>query len=231
VNRLRAVIFDFNGVLVDDEALHAEAFIRAMATVGISLTHAAYVSDYLGLDDRECMGAVLKDFECSLAPVELETLFETKCGLYLELLAQTAPFFPGAVQCVEKWSKSVTLAINSGALTHEIEILTERAGIRSCFSALVGADQVPRGKPDPIGYLTALERLRGHTPDLADLQPEQCLVIEDAPRGIRAARAAGMRCLGIGSSRPLADLHQADQAVQTLEEVDLDRLRAIMARP
>ena len=229
--RLRAIIFDFNGVLVDDEALHAEAFIGAMSTIGVPLTHASYVADYLGLDDRECMGAVLSDFQRTLSPDELESLFETKCRLYLELLDAAAPFYPGAAETVQRWASSVALAINSGALTHEIELLTGRAGIRPCFSAVVAADQVPRGKPDPIGYLTALERLRSTSSDLADLQPGECLVIEDAPRGIQAARAAGMRCVGVGTSRPLDDLHEADQAFTALADIDLEQLRAVVARP
>jgi sugar-phosphatase len=123
------------------------------------------------------------------------------------------------------------LAINSGALTHEIELLTGRAGIRDCFAAVVAADQVPRGKPDPIGYLTAFDRLRAALPQLADLTPSECVVIEDAPRGLQAARAAGMGCVGIATSRPMADLAAADAVFAALADVDLAALRAAVSSP
>ena len=87
---------------------------------------------------------------------------------------------------------------------------------------------MPRGKPDPIGYLTALERLRADTESLADLRAEECVVIEDAPRGIRAAKDAGMGCIGVGTSRPLADLDLADHAVAALQDIDLEVLRAVV---
>jgi beta-phosphoglucomutase len=228
---LRAVIFDFNGVLVDDEALHAQAFVQAMATVGVPLTHAAYVADYLALDDKGCMEAVLANFHKDLPPPEREALFHRKCDFYLDLLADAAPFYPGAIDVVRRWSETVPLAINSGALTHEIELLTGRAGIRDCFAAVVAADQVPRGKPDPIGYLTAFHRLRAALPQLADLAPAECVVIEDAPRGLQAARAAGMGCIGIATSRPATDLAAAAAVFGALADVDLAALRAAVSSP
>src|SRR3989442_948144 len=118
----------------------------------------------------------------------------------------------------------VPLAVASGALRHEIELILAQAGLADCFAAIVSAEDVSVGKPSPEGFLRALERLRVRLPDLA---PRDCLVVEDSQPGLEGARRAGMRCLAVTNSYPAAELGGADLIVRSLAEAGWDRLAAL----
>lgn len=218
---LRAVVFDFNGVIIDDEQLHFRAAAEVLGELGLSLSERAYFDDYLALDDKGLFVAVLAD-QRGKAPGAAETaqLVQRKADAYLRLLEGRIRLFPGVVDLVRDLAPVLPLAINSGALRPEIDTVLAWADLTDCFVAIVSAEEVRACKPEPEGYLMALERLRRVRPELADLAAGQCLVIEDAPSGIRAARAAGMRCLAVANSRSAADLAQADWVRPTLEGLD-----------
>jgi HAD superfamily hydrolase (TIGR01509 family) len=228
---LRAVIFDFNGVIIDDEHLHLEAFRIVLATEGISLTETDYTGRYLGFDDRSMLAAVLESEGRTLTAAGLEQLVESKAEAYLKLLEAGIVLFPGVEELVQHLSRELPLAINSGARRHEIELVLQRSGLIGCFTVIVSADEVQTGKPDPEGYLTACRRLRESDPRCNDLEPAQCLVIEDAPSGIEAARSAGMACLAVSHSRPSEDLTGAQEVVSTLKGLDLEHLHLVHQRP
>jgi hypothetical protein len=118
----------------------------------------------------------------------------------------------------------LALAVASGALRHEIELILAQAGLADCFAAIVSAEDVSAGKPSPEGFLCALERLRARLPDLA---PRDCLVVEDSQPGVEGARRAGMRCLAVTNSYPAAALGGADLIVSSLAEAGWDRLAAL----
>lgn len=221
----RLIIFDFNGVIVDDEHLHYRAFAQVLQEDGLTLTEREYFEHYLGLDDRGFFRQALSDkWRRPPAAAEVRALVERKADVYLELLGDdpaTLPLFPGVVELVRRSAEHLPLAINSGARRREIELILERAGLRDCFPVVVSADEVEEGKPSPEGYLTALRRVRREVEGCRDVQPAQCLVIEDAPHGIAAAHAAGMRCVAVASSRPKSELAAADAVVERLEELDL----------
>jgi HAD superfamily hydrolase (TIGR01509 family) len=223
----KAVIFDFNGVIIDDEHHHFEAFRIVLAEEGISLTEPDYIGRYLGFDDRSMLAAVLESEGRSLPAAGLDQLVERKAEAYLKLLEAGIVLFPGAAELVEHLSFELPLAINSGARRHEIELTLQRSGLSGCFSVIVSADEVRTGKPDPEGYLTACQRLRESDPRCDDLEPAQCLVIEDAPSGIEAARSAGMVCLAVSHSRPVSDLARAHGVFAGLKGLDLERLQRL----
>lgn len=224
---LRAVIFDFNGVIIDDEHHHFEAFRIVLAEEGISLTEEDYVGLYLGFDDRSMLAAVLESEGGSSAAAGLDQLLQRKAEAYLKRLEAGIVLFPGAKELVKDLSRELPLAINSGARRHEIELVLQRSGLTGCFSVIVSADEIRAGKPDPEGYLTTCRHLRESDPRCPDLEPTQCLVIEDAPSGIEAARCAGMACLAVSHSRPAEDLVGAHEVISTLKGLDLEHLSLV----
>lgn len=225
---LRCIIFDFNGIIIDDEELHFRAFAKVLEEQGLDLTQQEYFATYLGLDDKGCLEAALSDK--APAPPSTERvmeLVERKAEVYLDELEGNMRLFPGVVSLIRHLAdqKDLHLAINSGARAHEIRHVLERAGLTGCFHATVSADEVTNGKPDPEGYLEACSRLKASVPALGDLSPSECLVIEDSPNGIKAAHRAGMACVGVTNSRSRAELQDAELVVDTLEGVTAETLR------
>lgn len=234
-----AVIFDFNGVVVDDEPQHMRAFAQVMARRGITLTEGVYFARYLGLDDRGFFRRVMADHGRPLPDdAQLSALLAEKADAYLREIDGGVALCPGAEQlirvCAERWP----LAVGSGARRHEIVLILERAQLTDCFAAIVSADDVSAGKPDPETYLSALAQLRAVQPEPGaqhsehrGQQPElhagACVVIEDAPHGIDAAHAAGMRVIAVCGSRTRAELSAADLIVDSLQELgpaDIERI-------
>lgn len=212
------MIFDFNGVIVDDEHLHFQSFAETLARRGLRLTRDEYVRDYLGLDDRDFFSEAIQDKEGRVpGPAALSGLVEEKAGVYAGKMGGEVPFFPGVKPLVRALADEFPLGLYSGARQGEIETLLRREGLAGCFSAVVSADDVNRGKPDPEGYLLAWRRIRDRAPGCADLTPAQCLVIEDAPAGVAAAQAAGMACLALTHTRPRQELTAADHVADTLQ--------------
>ncbi|RPH55826.1 HAD family hydrolase, partial [bacterium] len=163
---LRAILFDFNGVLVDDEPIHLELFQRVLAEEGISFSAEDYYASYLGLDDRAVFAAVLQAAgEVATIP-RLLRLIARKASYYQESIRERGyPFFPGAVELVEEAaSAGRMLGVVSGALREEVEGALRQARIRELFKVLVTTEDTAGGKPDPEGYRRALEALNALPP-------------------------------------------------------------------
>jgi HAD superfamily hydrolase (TIGR01509 family) len=220
----RALIFDCDGVIADDEPLHLLAFQRALAPEGITITRETYYARYLGLNDREAVRQVFRDADVLPAGERMRAVLAAKAEHFLALVRSGAPILPGVVPFARAAAARVPLAVASGALRHELDLLLDQAGITDCFTAIVSAEDVREGKPSPEGFLLAHDRLRAHSPDL---QPHDCLVIEDSPPGIEAAQRAHMRCLALTNSYPPTALAGADLIVHSLEAVSWDRLAAL----
>lgn len=219
----RALIFDFDGVIADSEPLHLTAFQETLAVHGITLGREEYYARYLGFDDHDAIVEALGTAGRPAAPETVRTLMADKATRFLAL-ARAASLLPGVDRLVREAAARVPLAIASGALRLEIELVLANAGLADAFSAVVSAEDVRAGKPSPEGFLAALGRLRARVPDLA---PAECVVVEDSPPGVEAARRAGMRCVAVTSSVARAALAQADLVVSSLEEVGWDRLASL----
>lgn len=207
---IRAVIFDFNGVLVDDEPVHCDLLREVLAEEGVGITEAEYHETYLGYDDRACFEAALASANQPFDRERIDELIARKAMRYAQRAEHGLPLFPGAAECVAALGQRWPLAVCSGALRPEIELALEQMGVRKHIISIVAAEDTTRCKPDPQGYLLALESLRvmagGGGPDL---EPSECLVVEDSLAGIASARAAGMPAVGVVHTYTREELESA----------------------
>jgi len=218
---LRAIIFDCDGVIADTEPLHFAALQRVLAEEGFTLTEEAYYSRYLAFDDRGCFQKALSN----LTPEKLAELIDRKAS-YIEPAMRThLRLFPGVADFIRRAAGKYPLAVASGALKREIELVLDFGGVRDCFLAIVSAEDVTRGKPDPEAFLKAHEIINAHA--AARISPQECLVIEDSLHGVEAARIAGMPVLAVTNSYPKDQLSKADMVVESLDGLSLDSLQAL----
>ncbi|HEV8254803.1 MAG TPA: HAD family phosphatase [Vicinamibacteria bacterium] len=220
---MRAVVFDFDGVLVDSEPLHYSALRDCLRPEGIEIDEDEYRREYLAYDDRGSVRIALERHGVPYDPARVEAVAERKARIFDAALAEVS-FFPGARELVQALSAAVPLAIASGALRREIEAILRAGGLRGHFASVVGAEDVTQGKPHPEPYLTAAARL-GRVAE--GLRPEDCLVFEDSVAGIAAARAAGMKVVAVTNSYPRPKLAAAHRIVESLAELQLEELRAL----
>ncbi len=219
---LRAVIFDFNGIIVDDEPIHFELFQKVFAEEGIELTRDAYYARYLGFDDRGAFSFGYREHNRPLSQRKLAELIERKAVYYQEAIRNHVAIFPGVKKLLADLAQSLPLAVASGALRNEIETILTTANLIHHFKAIVSAEDVERGKPEPEIFLKALAVLNAHNGN--SIQASECLVIEDSKEGIKGARRAGMKCLAVTNSHPPELLGDANAIVKSLEEVGMAQL-------
>ena len=216
---LRAIIFDFNGVIIDDEPLHLELFRSILSNEGLSLSDEDYRDKYLGYDDRACFIAVLADAGRKIEANDdqyIDRLVARKATCYEQEIGKRYLLFPGVVEIVPRLSSRYPLAIVSGALRKEIELVLRLGKIREYFRVIIAAEDTSACKPDPEGYLKALAVLNSNPPEQKLIQPDECLVIEDSVAGVTAAKRAGMRCLAVTNSYREEELKAADWIVPSL---------------
>ena len=224
---LGAFIFDFNGVIVDDEPIHFELFTRVLAEEGIELTEGDYYARYLGFDDRGAFTAAYREHGQPLDEQLLARLIDRKSVYYQHEIRNNVRIFPGVEQLVVTLASKFPLAVASGALRHEIETILSAAGLLKHFPIVISAEDVNRGKPEPEIFLKALAGLNAQAEHGHPINAADCLVIEDSKEGIRGARRAGMKCLAVTNSHPAELLLEANAVVRCLEEVDLPFLEQI----
>jgi beta-phosphoglucomutase len=224
-----ATLFDFNGVLVDDESVHLAAFRDALAPLGIGLTDDAYVEKYLGYDDRGAFTALLEDNGRVVVEAEIERLIEAKRPLYLSRARQNLPTFAGAADAIRRRAEAGPIVIVSGALRDEIELGLEVLGVRDRVIEIVSAEDTRAGKPDPEGYLLGIRHLSAA---IGEQGAKRALVIEDSLAGIDAARAAGLTCAAVAHTYPAAELEARGAAlvVPNIAELDERRLGDVYRR-
>ncbi|HVJ99410.1 MAG TPA: HAD family phosphatase [Gemmatimonadales bacterium] len=188
-----AILFDFNGVIIDDEPQHCEALIATLAEYGYPLDRETYYREYLGFDDRECFRFTFARGGDEVKPGRLTEAIERKNEHYFQAIGADMRLVPGAAEFVAAAAdEGHRLAIVSGALRREIELVLELAGLRRHFGEIVSAEDVSACKPDPQGFNRAREAL--------GLAAGRCVVVEDSLPGLAAARAAGLRCAMLTTS-------------------------------
>ena len=225
---LRALIFDFNGIIVDDEPIHFKLFQKVLAEEGIVLSEKDYYAHYLGFDDRGAFTAGFRENKRSLDDAKLHQLIARKAIYYQDVIREHVSIFPGVNNMVSSLAETLPLAVASGALRQEIETILGTAGLLNYFRAIVSAEDVTRGKPEPEIFLTALAALNAQQKS-PTIEPADCVVIEDSKEGIRGARRAGMKCLAVTNSHPVGLLSEANAVVTSLEEVTLPFLQKLCA--
>jgi beta-phosphoglucomutase len=222
---MRAVIFDFDGVIADTEPLHFEGLRLTLADIGITLTQADYYANYLGFDDRGCILEALRVNQRPVSAPLVEQLMQHKAKAYLASIKKHLVIFPGVREFIEAAAAMYPIAIASGALRPEIELILEQAGFRKAFGHITSAEDVLRGKPDPQPFQHALAGLNQQGA-LSPITPDSCLVIEDSLPGIRAAKAAGMKVLAVANTHTVQELQEAHAISFSLLETNLADLRA-----
>jgi beta-phosphoglucomutase len=204
---IRAVIFDFNGILADDDPIHMQAFRRVAEEEGLFFSDEEYLDRYLPLNDRDCFQELWKSNGRSLQDCELGALIQRKSVYYFEAIERKQVLFKGAAEAIRAAAGRGPIAIASGARSGEIRHILGTAGLLECFSTIVAAEDVRHGKPDPEPFRLAFDRLK---PVCADLEASQCLAVEDSIGGIHSALSAGIPCLGVAHSYPRGKLEESE---------------------
>jgi beta-phosphoglucomutase len=220
---MRAVFFDFDGVLVDSEPLHYRALRESLVPEGIAIDEDEYARTYVGYDDRETIRVALEVHGRPSARERVEAIIARKAAGF-EALLSDIPFFPGARALVEALALLVPVAIVSGARHAEIERIIAAGGLLDRFICIVGADDVRFTKPHPEPYLSALRRVRQQG---ADIRAEDCLVIEDSMPGVASGLAAGMKVLAVTHTHPASRLGGAHRIVPSLTQLSPETLRGL----
>jgi beta-phosphoglucomutase len=220
-SRIRAVIFDFDGVLADTERLHLAAFQDVFAPYGWTLDERTYFDRYLGYDDRDLVAAFAREQQVALADADARRLLAEKAQRFAARLGAGEALFAGAVACIDRLGRGHRLAIASGALRHEIIAVLDGVSRTGAFAAIVGADDVGRSKPAPDPYRLAVHRL--------DVNPADAVAVEDSRWGLESARAAGLRAIGITTSYPASALGAADVVVGSLDEITPGLIERVLA--
>jgi phosphoglycolate phosphatase/beta-phosphoglucomutase len=213
---IKAIFFDFNGVIIDDEPLQMEAYKEVLREQGIELTESEYYSA-LGLDDKGFVRAAFARANKPLSDEVLKLMMKGKTERHRKLIEDELPFFHGVVTFLKATSRNFSIGLVSMAILDEIEYVLNRAKLTPLFSSIVSSEEVNKTKPAPDCYQRALEKLNEWRREqrLLPVLPSECLVIEDSPPGIESGRTAGMRTLGVTNTVTEAELRAAGAEVVT----------------
>ena len=218
---VRAIVFDFDGVLANSEPLHYAAFRDVLADEGLALSESEYYERLLGFDDRGVFEAVLTE---AGRRADVPRLVAKKAVRIEELERHQSVLFPGAAAAIRRLSAWVPLAIASGALRPEIERVLRHEGLVQHFVAIVGAEDTPASKPAPDPYLRAVSLLSAAA--APDLTPAACVAVEDSHWGLESARQAGLRTVAVTNTYPASTL-RADAVIDHLDALTDDLLRTL----
>lgn len=227
---LKAVIFDFDGVIADSEELHYKALNEVFKRYGVDVPKSVHWDKYLGYTDQENIEAVNRDYSMGLDAADVARLMKEKKVLFEDLARREAVIIPGVEEFIRRLvAAQIRLAICSGALRSDIQIMLDGAGFADVFEVIVSAEDVRKGKPEPEGYLLALEKLNHRGPALT---AADCVVIEDSHWGLEAAAAAGMCPIAVTTTYRREELQgKARMVVRRLDELNVDDIRKICGAP
>lgn len=218
---IKSILFDFNGVIINDEPVQMRAYQQVLGGEGVALTEEEYFAR-LGMDDKTFITDVYRAADRELETNKVLELTQAKSAKWREFIADELPLFPGVEDFVKKMANDFALGIVSMARREEIEYVLERANLRECFAIIISAEDVENCKPDPESYIKGFNKIdsyrikRSHLP----MVHSDCLVIEDAPPGIVAAKRAGLKALGVTNTVSADELRAAgaDAVTKNLDD-------------
>ena len=218
---IKAIFFDFNGVIIDDETIQMKAYQEVLSGHEVNLIEEWYF-EALGMDDRTFVKAMFERAKRPLTDPVLETVIGAKTDLHRQMIEDELPLFPGVLKFLKATSRHFQLGLVSMANKAEVGYVFQRANLTLYFSVVVTAADASMCKPAPECYnagLTKLNELRQRERQLP-LLPSECLAIEDSPPGIESARAAGMRTLGVTNTVSAEALRAAGAEIVTASLAD-----------
>jgi len=225
---LRAVIFDFDGVITDSEVLHLRAFNRSLVPYGVEISTKDYYANYLGYSDFDCYKALIEHGLLNIDEQQIGDILRQKSTIFEELTRTEGRTIEGVHEFLKMLEENkIPLAICSGSLMVEIELVLDEARLRHFFSVIVSAEQVKKGKPSPEGFLLTMQKLNKKCrPPVA---ARECIIIEDSRWGLAAGRAAGMHTIAVTNSYGAAELTLAEKVVARLNELTIGDLQKLCA--
>ena len=223
---LKAVIFDFDGVISDSEPCHFAAYNKVLIDFGIQISKQEYYAEYLGFTDYELFETVKKKYKTDFKGASIEQLVERKAKFFQELIGQADHLINGVAELIGKLKKNnIKVAINSGATAADIKIMLEGSAIENSFDVIVSADDVVKGKPEPEGYLLTLEKLNAILD--SPVSAEQCVAIEDSRWGIVSAKKAGIHVIAVTNSYSAKELKDAEMIINSVRRIKISDMQKL----
>lgn len=224
---LKAVIFDFDGVIADSELLHYKAINQIVARFGVEIPKEKYWEHYLGYTDIDCFRAISEHYQLELGDAVIWNLVDEKFNVFEELACNGTTIIDGVIEFVKMLvDNNIPIAICSGAVAADISLMLQGSELKKVFNIIVSADDIERGKPDPEGFTKALLMLNQSYQD--QIAANQCLVIEDSHWGLQAARAAGMKSVAVTNTYPKDKLQEyADYVTDSLDLLTIENIQNI----
>jgi beta-phosphoglucomutase len=229
---LKAVLFDFNGVIINDEPLHEQLIEQILLGENLRPQPGEFRKICLGRSDRVCLKELLTNRGRVVSDSYLTELIARKAQAYQKLWREKSdqlPIYTGVEDLVyQLTSRNIKLAVVTGANRAEVELVLGSTTLAKYFNAIVAGDDINTSKPAPDGYLLAVERLKVLYPN-TNLQPADCLAIEDTPAGIQAAKQAGIAVVGVANTYPFHMLQrQANWTVDYLHDLEIERVQKVL---
>jgi beta-phosphoglucomutase len=216
--RAEAVIFDFDGVIVDTEPLHYKSFQRVLEPLGLGFDWQVYVDTYMGFDDRDAFVEAFKTGGRKLDSDLLHSLISKKALLFQDVISDGVTAYPGVIKLIRRLqAEKIPLAISSGALRSDIHPILTILGLNDCFETIVTAEDVTKSKPDPECYRLAFDKLcQQHKKSFSTAST---VAIEDTPPGILSAKLAGLQVIAVSNSYPHEKLSDASFVTDSVESL------------
>ncbi len=219
---LNAVIFDFDGVIIDSESLHFKVFNEVLSTYDIEISWEDYQGLYIGYDDEKTIKTVFKKNRKILNKKIVRKLIQQKAHIFEKAVSdKQAKIFPGAIELIKSIPIRVPIGLCTGALRSDIKPVLSGLKIKNTFKAIVTAEDTKKSKPHPDPYNLILSQLDIHDPNTV-------VAIEDTPAGIRSAKSAGLKVLAVTNTFSSQFLFDADAVTDTLERVNRKTLEDLI---
>ncbi|CAN5388131.1 HAD family phosphatase [soil metagenome] len=229
---IKAILMDFNGVIIDDEPLQLKAYQEILKGEGVDLTEDQYYS-CMGMNDKAFVEAAFKLSKKEVPADKIGEIVDQKTAKWREIVDEEIPLFDGVENFIRKMEKEFALGVVSMARREEIEYILEKTNLLNCFSIIVSAEEISTYKPDPECYLTGFNEVDAVRTRLGGnpIVHEDCVVIEDAPQGILAGKRAGLKTLGITNTVSAEELREAgaDVVTHNLNDWMPDSFRRVFA--
>ena len=227
---IQAILFDFNGVVIDDERIQMKAYQEVFAEKDIDLTEDAYF-ECLGLSDAVFAQTIFEKSGRKATNEEIALVTAGKTARWKELIEDKIPIFEGVEDFLKRMNGGFTVGLVSMAKREEIDHVLAKTGLGECFEAIVSAEDVATTKPDPACYREGFKRIdlavvrKGNSP----ITRRQCVVIEDSPAGIQSAKSARLKALGVTNTVDDKSLRDAgaDAVTSDLRDWNAESLRRV----